>query len=257
MRISDPFPRRPHRRAALAAKHGLYRAGHRLSSHTGQLPFHLEAGLSLEELCPGREGSYDGVHIRWGRSGYCVGSVWYRFSIEQKSILFSGDYTEDTQIYVTEPIRGQTADIAVLDCAYGSDQTSYDDACAYMMEQVKKLLAQYGPLVFPVPKYGRGLELLQLFRQSGLEGPFFGDSHFLREVEKTEEYHGWMKPASENLQDIVAPYSGTEKQGILFFSDLQLRNPAVREAVRTVLSLDGHAVMTGNRGTRQFQRTVG
>lgn len=114
-----------------------------------------------------------------------------------------------------------------------------------MMEQVKKLLAQYGPLVFPVPKYGRGLELLQLFRQSGLEGPFFGDSHFLREVEKTEEYHGWMKPASENLQDIVAPYSGTEKQGILFFSDLQLRNPAVREAVRTVLSLDGHAVMTG------------
>lgn len=159
--------------------------------------------------------------------------------------MFSGDYTEDTQIYVTEPIRGQTADIAVLDCAYGSDQTSYDDACAYMMEQVKKLLAQYGPLVFPVPKYGRGLELLQLFRQSGLEGPFFGDSHFLREVEKTEEYHGWMKPASENLQDIVAPYSGTEKQGILFFSDLQLRNPAVREAVRTVLSLDGHAVMTG------------
>ena len=159
--------------------------------------------------------------------------------------MFSGDYTEDTQVYVTEPIRGQTADIAVLDCAYGSDQTSYDDACAYMMEQVKKLLAQYGPLVFPVPKYGRGLELLQLFRQSGLEGPFFGDSHFLREVEKTEEYHGWMKPASENLQDIVAPYSGTEKQGILFFSDLQLRNPAVREAVRTVLSLDGHAVMTG------------
>lgn len=214
------------------------------SRHTlEQLPFHLEAGLSLEELCPGREGSYDGVHIRWGRSGHCVGSVWYRFSMEQKSILFSGDYTEDTQVYVTEPIRGQTADVAVLDCAYGSGQTSYDDACTYLTTQVKALMAQYGPLVFPVPKYGRGLELLQLFRQSGLEGPFFGDSHFWGELGK--EYRGWMKPASENLQNIVAPYSGTDKQGILFVSDPQLRSPAARETVRTVLALGGHAVMTG------------
>ena len=210
-----------------------------------QLPFHLEAGLPLEELCPGREGSYDSVHIQWGRSGHCVGSVWYRFSMEQKNIFFSGDYTEDTQVYVTEPIRRQTADVAVLDCAYGSDQTSYDDACWHLMTQVKKLLEQYGLLAFPVPKYGRGLELLQLFRQSGLEGPFFGDSHFLREIGKTEEYRGWMKPAAGYLQDIAAPYSGTEKQGILLISDPQLRSPTARDAVRTVLALGGHAVMTG------------
>ena len=216
------------------------------SRHTlEQLPFHLEAGLPLEELCPGREGSYGGIRIQWGRSGHCVGSVWYRFSMEQKSILFSGDYTEDTHVYITEPIRGQAADVAVLDCAYGSDQTSYDDACAHLTTQVKKLMAQYGLLAFPVPKYGRGLELLQLFRQSGLEGPLFGDSHFLREIEKTEEYHGWMKPAAGNLQDIAAPYSGTEKQGILLISDPQLRSPAARDAVRTVLTLGGHAVMTG------------
>lgn len=216
------------------------------SRHTlEQLPFHLEAGLSLEELCPGGDGSYNGIGIQWGRSGHCVGSVWYRFSMEQKSILFSGDYTEDTHVYITEPIRGQAADVAVLDCAYGSDQTSYDDACAHLTTQVKKLMAQYGLLAFPVPKYGRGLELLQLFRQSGLEGPLFGDSHFLREIEKTEEYHGWMKPAAGNLQDIAAPYSGTEKQGILLISDPQLRSPAARDAVRTVLTLGGHAVMTG------------
>ena len=216
------------------------------SRHTlKQLPFHLEAGLPLEELCPGGEGSYNGIHIQWGRSGHCVGSVWYRFDMERKSILFSGDYTENTQVYVTESIRGQTADVAVLDCAYGSNQTSYDDACAYLMERVKALLTQYGLLVFPVPKYGRGAELLQLFRQSGLEGPFFGDSHFLREIEKTEECHDWMKPAAWPLQNTAAPYSETEKQGILFISDPQLRSPAARDAVRTVLALDGHAVMTG------------
>ena len=72
--ISDPFPRRPYWCAALAAEHGLYRADHR--RHTlEQRPFHLEAGLRLKELCPGGEGSYDGVHIRCGRSGHCIGSV--------------------------------------------------------------------------------------------------------------------------------------------------------------------------------------
>lgn len=216
------------------------------SRHTlEQLPFHLEAGLPLEELCPGREGSYDGVHIQWGRSGHCVGSVWYRFSMEKKSIFFSGDYTEDTQVYVTEPIRRQTADVAVLDCAYGSDRTSYDDACAYLMEQVNKLMAQYGLLVFPVPKYGRGLELLQLFRQSGLEGPFFGDSHFLHEIGKAVEYRDWIKADLAFLQNEISLCNEAEKQGILLISNPQLRSPAARETVRTVLALGGHAVMTG------------
>lgn len=216
------------------------------SRHTlKQLSFHLEAGLPLEELCPGGEGSYAGIHIQWGRSGHCVGSVWYRFSMEQKSILFSGDYTENTQVYVTDPIRGQTADVAVLDCAYGSNQTGCDDACAYLMERVKTLLTQYGLLVFPVPKYGRGLELLQLFRQNGLDGPFEGDSHFLREIRKAVEYRDWIKSDLAFLQNEISPYNEAEKQGILFISDPQLRSPAAREAVRTVLALSGHAVMTG------------
>lgn len=217
------------------------------SRHTlKQLPFHLEAGLPLEELCPSGEASYDGVHIRWGRSGHCVGSVWYQFAMERKSILFSGDYTENTQVYVTQSIRGQTADVAVLDCAYGSDQNSCDDACAYLLERVKNLLTQYGLLVFPVPKYGRGLELLQLFRQSDLEGPFFGDSHFLGEIGKDVEYRGWIKPTIDPLQNAASPYSGSEKRGILFVSDPQLRSSSAQEAVvRTVLALGGHAVMTG------------
>lgn len=165
--------------------------------------------------------------------------------MEQKSILFSGDYTENTQAYVSKPIRGQTADVAVLDCAYGSNQTGYDDACAYLMERVKIFLAQYGLLFFPVPKYSRGVELLQLFRQSGLEGPFFGDSHFLGEIGKDVEYRGWIKPTIEPLQNAALPYSRSEKRGVLFVSDPQLRSSSAQEAFRTVLAPGGHAVMTG------------
>lgn len=137
------------------------------SRHTlEQLPFHVEAGLPLEEICPHGEGIFGGIRIQWGRSGHCVGIVWYRLSTEGRTILFSGDYTEHTQAYTFEPIRRQTADIAVLDCAYGQDSSEYEDSCKTLISRVEQLLGTYGLLVFPVPKYGRGLELLRLFRAS-------------------------------------------------------------------------------------------
>lgn len=109
---------------------------------------------------------FGGIRIQWGRSGHCVGIVWYRLSTEGRTILFSGDYTEHTQAYTFEPIRRQTADIAVLDCAYGQDSSEYEDSCKTLISRVEQLLGTYGLLVFPVPKYGRGLELLRLFRAS-------------------------------------------------------------------------------------------
>lgn len=216
------------------------------SRHTlEQLPFPLEAGLVLEEVCSKQEGSYDGVRIQWGRSGHCVGSVWLRFCTEQKSILFSGDYTENTQVYVTDPIRGQAADLAVLDCAYGSDRTGYAAACEQLTSQVKVLLERYGLLVLPVPKYGRGPEILCQLHRDGLTAPFFGDGHFLSELKKVEAYRGWIKPDLATMQNMAAPYCGTEKQGIIFLCDPQLRSRAARETVQGALTAGGHAVMTG------------
>lgn len=216
------------------------------SRHTlNQLPFPLENGIALESLCPHGEGIFHGISLQWGRSGHCVGSVWYRFSLEGKHILFSGDYTENTQVYAVDPIRGQSADIAVLDCAYGNDQRSYEEICGRLTSRVRELLELHRLLAFPVPKYGRGLELLRLFQKSGMEGPFFGDEHFLGELNQWNQYQPWLKDDSKQLQKPVFPYSGKENRGILFLSDPQLRNPASREAVRRVLASGGKAIMTG------------
>ena len=210
-----------------------------------QLPFHVDGALALEELCAGGEGHFGDVRIQWGRSGHCVGSVWYRFELEGRSFLFSGDYTERTRLYAVDPIRGQRANLAVLDCAYGPDGTSYDAACGHLLERTRALLEQCGMLALPVPKYGRGMELLQLFRQNQLEGPFFGDEHFLGELARMEEYGDWLKPGANGLSAAAVPYCGREARGILFVSDPQLRSPAARELVCGVLARGGAAVMTG------------
>ena len=210
-----------------------------------QLSFPVDGALPLEELCAGGKGCFGDVRIQWGRSGNCVGSVWYRFELEGRSILFSGDYTERTQLYAVDPIRGQRANIAVLDCADGPDGTSYKAACDHLLERTRALLDQCGMLVLPVPRYGRGLELLQLFRQNRLEGPFFGDAHFLGELARLEEYGDWLKPGANGLSAAAESYCGREARGILFVSDPQLRSSANRELVCGVLARGGGAVMTG------------
>ena len=149
-----------------------------------QIPFALRKSFALEELCPAGTGCLHGLSVQWGRSGHCAGSVWYRFIEGGKSVLFSGDYTEDTQVYACDPIRGQQADLAVLDCAYGLDETTYEAACRHLIRETEKLLSTYNLLFFPVPKFGRGLEILKLFSGRLANASYLADSLFFEKSQR-------------------------------------------------------------------------
>ena len=68
----------------------------------GQLPFSLPDTRTLRSFRPP-----EGLKLRWGRSGHCPGSVWYEFGLEGQTLLFSGDYTDRSLVYETDPIRRQ------------------------------------------------------------------------------------------------------------------------------------------------------
>ena len=59
------------------------------------------------------------VGIEYGRSGHCVGSLWYAVTTQSSKLLFSGDYCEHSCFNV-DKIEGQSAELAVLDCALGN-----------------------------------------------------------------------------------------------------------------------------------------
>ena len=207
-----------------------------------QLPFSVKAHAVLEALCPAGRGRFQRLGITWGRSGHCAGSVWYRFAVGEKSIFFSGDYTEHTQVYACDPIRSQTADLSVLDCAYGTDETPYAAACDRLVEKTERLLSTHSLLLLPVPKYGRGLEILKLFseRLSGVS--YYADNLFLQNLAAQQTGGFWYRP--EKIRASVLPYNG-QTQGIIFVSDPQLRSESTRKTADRVLSLGGKAVMTG------------
>ena len=134
-----------------------------------QLPFSLNHIQTLESLCPckgsGSVPELPGLQVTWGRSGHCAGSVWLRFEWNGKSTLFSGDYAEHSPLYPCDPLRSQTADLAVLDAAYGSTDADWNTCVKKLCVETVQCLKQTQLLFFPVPKYGRGPEILLLLKR--------------------------------------------------------------------------------------------
>lgn len=204
-----------------------------------QLPFPVENAAALERIAPNRHGNLNGLKIQWGRTGHCIGSVWYRFTLEGKTIFFSGDYVEDTLVYDLDAIRNQTADLAVLDSAYGTHDQNYGDACRELVEKTRALLKPYGILFFPVPKFGRGLELLALFTENGI--PCYGDEHLCSVLSRMAEDAVWYRQTSLTVQ----PYTEKITSGVVFLSDPQLKRPQTRRIATALLEKGAHGVMTG------------
>ncbi len=207
-----------------------------------QLPFSVQREHTLEKLCPNGAGQLQNLSVQWGRGGHCVGSVWYRLAENGKSVFFSGDYTEDTQVYTCDPIRDQHADLAVLDCAYGLDETLYAVSCDRLIQETERLLSTHKLLLFPVPKYGRGLEILKLFSDRLPHVPYFTDALFLQNLSEQDAGGFWYRKVKINARAVL--YSG-QAQGVVFVSDPQLRSEAAKGTAERVLSLGGMSVMTG------------
>lgn len=196
--------------------------------------------VCLEEAFPDSDGRINSLNIRWGRSGHCMGSVWYRFEQNGSSILFTGDYIENTLVYHCDKIRDMYADTAVIDCAYGYDRSTYSEYCKSLTERTKHLLTQYPLLIFPIPKYGRGEEVAVLFESSGINAKYCADEHFIKQISDNAPF--WKK----GISDIPQIISDTKAdKGIFFISSPQLNDPKPAELAKQLISKGGYAVMTG------------
>ena len=217
-----------------------------------QLPFTVRNAVSLESLCAGNSGQIGGIKLEYGRAGHCVGSVWYHFHTGGNSALFSGDYTEKSPVYCCDNIRRRSADFAVLDCAYGNDERTFSQCCDEIISAVRQLKKQYETLFFPVPKYGRGIELLKLLRESFPEYVCCCDEHFLEQLRKIPDEQYWYKSADFSAFE----YETDRRCDVLFLSDPQLRSENARIAAQRAIWDGDFGVMTGTVECGSFSEKV-
>ena len=185
----------------------------------------------------------------WGRSGHCAGSVWYGIRFFDKRILFSGDYIENSMAYACDPIRGQTADLAVLDSAYGPDRTTHGEYRANVLRQLDELLRLHGLVLLPVPLFGRGMDLLLLAIREFPGHPLYLDEHLRRELEHITDTWFWYRQESIPLLRGLAYRSIEEwspgKKVILFLADTHLKRDSSRKIAGDIVSSGGKIMVTG------------
>lgn len=188
--------------------------------------------VNLGEIC-----------ISYGRSGHCVGSLWFHIKTQQSSALFSGDYCENS-LFNVDKISGVDAELAVLDCAFGNTP--------YQREQQEKRITRFarealkgGSLLLPVPKNGRAVDLIYLL--GGLKCNFFVDSKLCSFFTEQEKSDYWIpKAISARIESLIYKPVDSRLRGIYLIADAQLVTDAVKNTARDILENGGKILFTGH-----------
>lgn len=166
----------------------------------------------------------------YGRSGHCVGSVWLHLSGSFGSLLYSGDYQKRALVYETDPIEGRTADLAILDCAHVGQNGNADELRGLLTERIREALSKGHRILMPLPKYGRGPEVLCMLLAALPDAKIAIDPGMKRLMERTLAFPGWLKP--EAVHTIRAflqknPPDGLqgENYDVLLIGDTHLERP--------------------------------
>jgi len=208
-------------------------------------PIVLE-GLSLpyiETELPG------GLHLIWGRSGHCLGSAWFRIRDGEKSILFSGDYYPAARIHETDAIANLTADVAVLDCDYGTQSASTrQEQLDALISAIAEAIEDGRPVLLPVPTYGRGLGIIACISERLPDVDIFADEPLRRELSQLDATAMWVKPDAGAILGSLFVRPIPEEfvaLGVYFISDPQLDEPESLVLLRQLLICGARVFMTG------------
>lgn len=194
-----------------------------------QLHYKPKNAVIMDSTAPEAE-LLPGFSFRWGRTGHCCGAVWYAITCEGKTAFFSGDYREGDPFYRNDPVRGLSADIAVIDAAYPSEE----DGAAMrerFLAKAEELLADGAPLILPVPRFGRGLSMAVALRERTGDRSFFMSERLWREWSLFARRKYFVTPSVLSVPaDAFSLWDGetVAAGGVYFLTDAQLSHPESR-----------------------------
>ncbi len=213
----------------------------------------------------------DGLSVTWGRSGHCIGSVWFLFRVRERRILFSGDYEERSIAYKCDKIRDVSADIAVLDCAYGFESETADAHRKAIAEKLDEIRKRGTPALFPVPAHGRGLDILRLLAERGM--PAVLPASIADEYRSLKDRRLWLKREFLDLTKDLryseieefgkgqgSPGKQPSPEGLgpagILVRDSQLSDAVSREYADRVIAEGGDVILTGKQDPASYARKL-
>lgn len=199
------------------------------------LPFYSKV-CALPE--GGEKVTLENITIEYGRSGHCVGSLWYLVTTVNSKVLFSGDYCENSAFKV-DKIRGKSAPLAVLDSAFGN----MDYNCAKQGQLIlayASVVLKKGPLLLPVPKNGRAIDLVYLLRSSGKIAVDEGLIVFFDELSKSDYW------VSSEITSALEGKLCQKSPNVFLIADAQLATSESKKVAADILKRGGSILFTGH-----------
>lgn len=200
------------------------------------------------------------LKVYYGRTGHCPGGLWYRIEDSLGTCLFSGDYQEDAIFYACDPVKGQKAELAVIDCAHEECLENASELRNKMAEEIEKMRVSGASLIFPVPHYGRGIELLLFIMEKFPESRVLVDKGVILDLEQVlyesvwyrEELYHKVFQLLKQWKNYVVDFSEESASAqpippydFCFLSDTHLQKPYNEKFVRKELEKNTILVVTG------------
>lgn len=199
----------------------------------------------------------DDLQVSFGRTGHCMGGLWFLIKDALGTCFFSGDYQEDTLAYACDAAKGMKAELAIVDCAHYETDKSAAELREDMLAQTDKYLQEARRVIFPVPKYGRGMEMFALLEKEFPDKKVMVDAAFVRESLRCLKDRAWFcEDTYDKLCGLLERLSGEcvdfsredavqPDYDILLLADTHLLKPYNTAFVEKEVAAGARVIVTG------------
>ena len=197
------------------------------------------------------------LQVSFGRTGHCMGGLCFLITDALGTCFFSGDYQEDTLAYACDAARGKKAELAIVDCAHYETDKSAAELREDMLAQTDKYLQEARRVIFPVPKYGRGMEMFALLEKEFPDKKVMVDAAFVRESLRCLKDRAWFcEDTYDKLCGLLERLSGEcvdfsredavqPDYDILLLADTHLLKPYNTAFVEKEVAAGARVIVTG------------
>jgi Cft2 family RNA processing exonuclease len=211
-----------------------------------------------------------GLSVCWGRSGHLAGSIWLLLNVEGSMVFYSGDFTAESTLLAAdwplletvsqshgqpqsrlqaklEPLKQPVA-LAIIDSAYGMDTDNQQHKLEQLQLRIQETLQRKGPVLLPVPTYGRGQEMLLWARDVFPGFPIFVEQEIAEGLEQLLQAPDWLQTdAVERIKSFL-----NDPQIVVVTTEAQREQAAAEAGSRIVFTNDG--MLQSARGQWYYER---
>lgn len=157
-----------------------------VNRNNGSLPFDP---TNINELDFRDIQTIDDFTVSTGKNGHILGGNWFHFTLDNKSILYTGDITADSYTLKTDSLP--EADVLIIDCAYAGKTIDQQKQFNILCSEAEKTLKKNGTLLLPVPANGRGIDMCEILKANGFN--IWADEKIVKNALNLFSQKSWIK----------------------------------------------------------------